>query len=130
MRPQMGSRPRGVGDATHPHSACRGEHRSLANLPPRFPDNHSAQTNHPLAPPRGDAAPAFFLFQHDQTNLVPLRRATSAQKYRHNSTYSVQMRKKSRCILQSCTARTVRIHNIVRLKYSKLPKMKRFNTGT
>ena len=40
------------------------------------------------------------------------------------------MCKKSRWISQSCTALTIRMHNIMRLKYSKLPKMKRFNAGT
>lgn len=92
--------------------------------------NHPAQTNHPLAPSARGRRLCIFPFPTRPNKSCPLRRATSAQKYRHNSTYSVQMRKKSRCILQSCTARTVRIHNIMRLKYSKLPKMKRFNTGT
>ena len=123
MRPQTGSCPRGVGDAAHPHSTCRGDHWSPANLRRAFLINLPAQTNHP-------SAPAHFSFPTRPNKSCPLRRATSAQKCRHNSTYSVQMHKKSRCILQSCTALTVRIYNIMRLKYSKLPKMKRFNAGT
>ncbi len=123
MRPQTGSRPRGIGDAAHPHSTCRGDHWSPANLPPRFPDKPSRANQPPLRL-------CIFPFPTRPNKSCPLRRATSAQKCRHNSTYSVQMHKKSRCILQSCTAPTVRMHNIMRLKHNKSPKMKRFNAGT
>ena len=87
-----------------------------------FQINLPAQTNHPRL--------CIFPFPTRPNKSCSLRRATPAQKYRHNSTYSVQMCKKSRCILQSCTALTVRMHNIMRVKYNKSPKMKRFNTGT